>query len=465
MLRRLFRLDRCDTLLAVVACLIFVASALAPAAVAQPDDRQVVDQIVAIVGDNIVLKSEVDQMVRRMMQQNRNASYSKDMWMQALDQLVNEQVLAEAARRDTNIVVTDEQVSQRLDMQIEQLKQRAGGEEQLESYYGKSIIEIKEDFRSTFRDQLLASQIRSQKLQDIDVTPSEVRQWFERIPQDSLPRLPETVRLAHIVRYPTIDPDAKQEAREIITTIRDSIVNKGASFEEMARQFSDDPGSAEQGGQIADLELNAFVPEFAAVASQTPIGEVSQVFYNSTHKGYHILRVNKREAGTVNLNHILIRVDQSRSDGTEALEYLSAVLDTLQNQDVPFELMARRHSEEERSAKNGGRVLDPQSGVRDLVLQRLGPSWRRTVNSIEEGDVSQPTEVQLLDGENAFHIVLLQRRLPAHRVNLDQDYERIRQLALQDKRQRIFQEWITDLREDVYVDVRIEKSDLTAMRF
>lgn len=465
MLRRLFRLDRCDTLLAVVACLIFVASALAPAAVAQPDDRQVVDQIVAIVGDNIVLKSEVDQMVRRMMQQNRNASYSKDMWMQALDQLVNEQVLAEAARRDTNIVVTDEQVSQRLDMQIEQLKQRAGGEEQLESYYGKSIIEIKEDFRSTFRDQLLASQIRSQKLQDIDVTPSEVRQWFERIPQDSLPRLPETVRLAHIVRYPTIDPDAKQEAREIITTIRDSIVNKGASFEEMARQFSDDPGSAEQGGQIADLELNAFVPEFAAVASQTPIGEVSQVFYNSTHKGYHILRVNKREAGTVNLNHILIRVDQSRSDGTEALDYLSAVRDTLQNQDVPFELMARRHSEEERSAKNGGRVLDPQSGVRDLVLQRLGPSWRRTVNSIEEGDVSQPTEVQLLDGENAFHIVLLQRRLPAHRVNLDQDYERIRQLALQDKRQRIFQEWITDLREDVYVDVRIEKSDLTAMRF
>ena len=465
MLRRLFRLDRCDTLLAVVACLIFVASALAPAAVAQPDDRQVVDQIVAIVGDNIVLKSEVDQMVRRMMQQNRNASYSKDMWMQALDQLVNEQVLAEAARRDTNIVVTDEQVSQRLDMQIEQLKQRAGGEEQLESYYGKSIIEIKEDFRSTFRDQLLASQIRSQKLQDIDVTPSEVRQWFERIPQDSLPRLPETVRLAHIVRYPTIDPDAKQEAREIITTIRDSIVNKGASFEEMARQFSDDPGSAEQGGQIADLELNAFVPEFAAVASQTPIGEVSQIFYNSTHKGYHILRVNKREAGTVNLNHILIRVDQSRSDGTEALDYLSAVRDTLQNQDVPFELMARRHSEEERSAKNGGRVLDPQSGVRDLVLQRLGPSWRRTVNSIEEGDVSQPTEVQLLDGENAFHIVLLQRRLPAHRVNLDQDYERIRQLALQDKRQRIFQEWITDLREDVYVDVRIEKSDLTAMRF
>lgn len=465
MLRRLSRLDRTASSLAVVACLFFFASVFSPAAHAQSDDRQVVDQIVAIVGDNIVLKSEVDQMVRRMMQQSRNASYSKDMWMQALDQLVNEQVLAEAARRDTNIVVTDEQVSQRLDMQIEQLTQRAGGQEQLESYYGKSIIEIKEDFRSSFRDQLLASQIRSQKLQDIDVTPSEVRQWFERIPQDSLPRLPETVRLAHIVRYPTIDPSAKEEAREIITTIRDSIVNKGASFEEMARQFSDDPGSADQGGQIADLELDAFVPEFAAVASQTPIGEVSQVFYNSTHKGYHILRVNKREAGTVNLNHILIRVDQSRSDGAAAIDYLSAVRDTLQNQDVPFELMARRHSEEERSSKNGGRVLDPQSGVRDLVLQRLGPSWRRTVNSISEGEISQPTEVQLLDGENAFHIVLLQRRLPAHRVNLDQDYERIRQLALQDKRQRVFQEWVTDLREDIYVDVRIEKSDLTAMRF
>jgi peptidyl-prolyl cis-trans isomerase SurA len=140
------------------------------------------------------------------------------------------------------------------------------------------------------------------------------------------------------------------------------------------------------------------------------------------------------------------------------------VRDSILNHDRPFEVMARRHSEEERSSEDGGRVTDPQSGSRDLVLDALNPSWRRTIRSLEVGEISQPTEVQLLNGDQAFHIVRLDDRTPAHRASLEEDYQRIRQLALQDKRNRRMREWVDELRDEVYVEVRVTKDDLSQLR-
>ena len=424
-----------------IAAVVLALAVSVPAPVAaQEADNQIVDQIVAVVGDDIVLKSDVDQLVSRMVQQRRT-NYTDDMWMQALDQLIDQKILAEEARRDTTITVSDGQLENQLSRRIDQLKQQAGGEDALEEAYGKSVLELKESFKEDFRDQILAQQLRQRRMQKIEITPSEVKRWFERIPRDSLPRLPKTVRLAHVVRYPKASESAKKQAKQRITSIRDSILNHGASFEAMARAYSDDSGSASSGGRLTGVALDDLVPE------------------------YHIVRVNSRDGGTVDLNHILIRVDGSADGGTQAIEYLEAVRDTLTTyEEVPFELMAKRHSEEEESANNGGRVTDPRSGSRDLVLQALGPSWRRTIRSLEVGEISEPTEVQLLNGERAYHIVKLQKRTPAHRVNLEQDYERIRQYALQDKRQREMNDWLTGLREEIYVDVRISKDDLTAMR-
>lgn len=447
----------------MLALLVLLTSMFVPATHAQNSgDKQVIDRIVAVVGDDIVLKSDVDQYVAQQLQQSQGQlSYSDELWMNALEQRIDERLLVQEAIRDTNITATQEMVEQQLDSWI----QSNGGEEALEEAFGSDILEIRETMAPQIRDQILAQQLQRDKFSSIDVTPSEVRQWFQAQPQDSLPRQPESVRLAHIVRYPKMSEDAKREARQIITTIRDSIVNGGAKFEAMAKQFSDDEGSAREGGRITGLPLDAFVADFAAVAARTPQGEVSRVFYNPQHKGYHILRVNQRRGDNVDLNHILIRVDETRAEEGPAIEYLEAVRDTLvDNPDVPFELMAKRHSEEERSKRNGGRVTDPQSGIRDLALQRLGPSWQSTINSIEVGDISEPSEVQLLNGQRAFHIVLLQRRLPPHRINLDQDYELVRQAALRAKQQRIMEEWTDELREEIFVDVRIDKDDLTAVR-
>jgi len=448
----------------VLGALTLLAGLIVPRAQAQTQPQnqngQVVDRIVAVVEDNVVLKSEVDQLVSQQVQR-RNASYSEDLWMNALQQLVDQELLAEKAQRDTTITVSDQQLTSQLNRRIERLKQRAGGEEQLERAYGQSILEIKETFREDLRGQILAQQLRQRRMQGINITPSEVRQWFERIPQDSLPRIPKTVRLSHIVQYPEPTQDAREEARSLITSLRDSIVEGGASFEAMARQFSDAGGAESSGGALSNVNVDDLVPEFAAVASRTPVGRVSQVFYNENQNGYHIVRVNARDGSTVDLNHILIKAPTSEE---RTKEYLNTVRDTLLNENVSFEKMARRHSEDDRTAENGGRVTDPDQGTRDLVLDNLGPSWTQTIRTLGPGEISRPARVQLLNGDQAFHIVRLERRVPAHRVNLDQDYDRIRQLALQDKQNRKMQEWFDRLRDDIYVDVRISKSELAAVR-
>ncbi|PSQ62275.1 MAG: peptidylprolyl isomerase, partial [Bacteroidetes bacterium QH_1_61_8] len=197
---------------------------------------------------------------------------------------------------------------------------------------------------------------------------------------------------------------------------------------------------------------------------RTAEGSISQAFYNDSQKSYHILRVNSKSGSSVDLDHIMVKVSSSDTGESRAKSFLKTIRDSIRNHDVSFELMARRHSEESRSAENGGRVTDPESGTRDLVVEALNPSWRRTLGTLEEGEISQPTKVKLLNGDEAFHIVRLDRRIPAHRVSLETDSERIRQLALQDKRNRKMREWIDRLRDEVYVDIRISKEDISSLR-
>ncbi|MEX0600108.1 MAG: peptidylprolyl isomerase [Rhodothermales bacterium] len=414
---------------------------------------EVLDEIVAVVGDKIILKSEVDATVANLLQQQPQIGNSDRVWSDALNQIISQQLLAVAARRDTNITVQEEQVDQSLDQRINQMVSQLGSEARLEELYGRSIVRIKADLRDDFRDQLLADQLRQSKIQNIRITPTEVKEWIEQFPADSLPTIPTVVRVNHIVRFPEVTAAVKAEAREIISTIRDSIIVGGASFEEMARQFSDDQASVPSGGRMEDMNLGDLVPEFAAVAARLPIGEVSQVF--ETQFGFHIMRVNERRGETVDFNHILVQVDDSRVDPAPTIEFLSQVRDSIVTHGAPFELMAKRHSQDEASARLGGRVLDPRSGERDLILSNLGELWRATLDTMEVGEVSKPGRVQLQsENRQAYHIVKLIRRQEEHRMSLETDYERIEEFALQEKRARWMQNWIDGLRDEIYVDLR-----------
>lgn len=432
---------------------LIVALALPLGARAQPGTATgaVVDEIVAIVGSRIVLRSEVDALVNGATQSGRQA-YSDALWNDALRELVDQHVLTTIAERDTTITVSDDQVNQALDGRIRGLSQQLGGDDKIEAAYGKSLIQIREDLRAPLRDQILAQQAQQRRLRSLRITPSEVAAWFARIPADSLPTLPPTVRVAHIARYPIASPAAKAEAFAVVSAIRDSVTTGGSTFESLASRFSEDPGSASNGGRIEGLRLGELVPEFAAVAARLPLGEISPPF--ETIFGYHVLRVNDRRGDVVDFSHVLIRVDASSADPAAATTYLNALRDSLQTFGVPFESLAKRHSQDAASAQQSGRVTDTRSRARDLVLDALGPLWKATLDTLEVGEVSRPAPVDLLDGRRAYHIVLLQGREPEHRISLGTDYGRIEEIALQEKQGRELRTWLDRLRDDVYIEYR-----------
>ena len=432
--------------LAVVLALVVLCAA--PQVRAQ---EQILDEIVAIVGDQILLRSDIDGVVLGLVQQQR-AEYSDQLWSDALNQLIDQKVMAIHAQRDTTIIVTEDQIDQAINDRIDQLTQQVGSTARIEEIYGKSIVQIRNDLRGDFRERILAEQLQSRKVRQIKITPSEVEEWFSQFPTDSLPTLPDIVRVSHIVRYPTISEEAEEEALEIIGAIRDSITTGANTLEEMATLFSEDEGSAANGGRYPQMSLGSLVPEFAAVASRIEPGELSAPFRSEF--GYHILRVNQRQGNVVDFSHVLIKIDASKSDPTEAIALLNVLRDSILTHNVPFELIARRHSEEKNSSEIGGRLVDPSTGERDLFLEALGRQWKQVTDTLEIGAISYPSEVELLDGSRAYHIVKLQRKVPSHQVDIVTDYSRIEQLALQAKRATVMRQWLDSLREEVYIELR-----------
>ena len=428
------------------------------AATAQPTSSgQVLDGIAAIVGDQVVLLSEVEALSQQAAQ---GQPVEDALWSRALDQLVNQRVLVVKARRDTTIDVPDEYVDEQLDARVSALAEQVGGEAQLEALYGRRISEIKTSLREDVRNELFAQQYRSRRLQDVTITPGEVRAWFEQIPVADRPEVPELVRVAHVVKVPKPNEAARQQARSFAQVLRDSITAEQAPFEDIANRHTQDPGNTNRdgtknGGRYDRFTLRDLVPAFSAAASALQPGEISQVF--ETEFGYHVLRLNSREGDNISFNHVLIPISEEGSEVGAAFDELVVLRDSIVTHDVPFEAIARRHSEDAFSANRGGFVSDPRTLERDLRLEALGPGWQANVDTLSVGDISQPTEVDLLDGTSAVHIVLLQKRTPAHPLSPDIDYVLLSDYALQDKRQIVFTEWIERLRRDVYIDIKSDR--------
>ncbi len=419
------------------------------AALAQPAGQ--VDGIVAVVGSGVILRSDVEALA---LQLARGQAVTDAVRRQALGDLITQEVLVEHAGRDTTVVVTPDEVSEALDQRTDALVRQLGGEDQVVELYGRSLNQIREDFREQVRDQLLAQTFQRRKYFQVRITPQEVREWFGQIPADSLPGVPELVRVAHVVRFPDVDPRARRAARGTIDAVRDSVVAGAGTIEELAERFSEDPGSAQRGGRYERVNIRDLVPEFGAVASTLEPGALSQVF--ETQFGFHVMRLNDRLGDVVDFNHVLIRIDESQTDPAEALATLEMVRDSVVA-GGSFALLAKAFSEDEASAARGGNVTVPQTGDRDLRYEALSPSWHATLDTLAVGEVSHPAEVDLLDGRAAYHIALLQKRTPAHDLTLATDYPLIEEFALQEKRQRELAEWIEELKETVYIAIKDEQ--------
>ncbi len=435
-----------------LAILLFISSS----ALAQ--QRQVVDQVVAVVNNNIILKSDVDMQLQEYMQRQQSQNFDERMWYFVLESMIDNYVLLEKAKIDS-VVVSDSEVDRILDQRINQMIEQVGGERALEQAFGQSIVEIKAEYGEQFREDMLVNRVREQRMNRINITRPEVVEFYNRIPQDSLPIIPESVSLSQITAIPPPRPDARENARALAEQLRDSILHHDATIEDLARRYSDGPTAA-QGGGLPMVATTDLLPEYAAAAAALEPGEISEVV--NTPQGFHVIRLNERRGQSISTHHILISVGDEELDEDQAIDKLTAIRDSVLHHNRPFAEMARRHSDDRNTAPAGGRLVDPQTGQRHIPVNQLDPTLHRTVMLIDSvGGISPPRSYRYgEDDQRAFRIVKLNDRIEEHRANLEQDYQLIRSYALQQKSQEIMADWVDELREEMYVEYRIPVPDL-----
>ena len=420
--------------------------------------KQVADKIVAVVNNRIILKSDVDAEVQQYLQQaqssNQQISFSEELWYSALESMIDNNVMLEQAEIDS-VIVSDEMVNRQMDNRINQMIQQAGSEAALERALGNSIVQIRADFRDQFREQMTTQQLQQTKMNSVEITRPEVRDFFSEIPENQLPTIPEQVELSQIVVTPPELEDARNDALRKAEAIRDSIITHGKNFEEMARKYSDGP-SAPRGGLLPMMPLGELVANYSAAASALNPGEISQVV--RTDFGYHVIRLNDRQGDNIETNHILIEIDDEGVDEEFAINRLEALKDSVINHGASFRDMARRYSEDETTSAMGGRVMNMQTRERKMALSDLEPSLYRIALLLDEpGDISDPRPFTLPQNQKrAYRIVRLDAHHPEHVANLEDDYSRISDIALQRKQMQIMNDWLESLREKIYVDIRID---------
>mgnify|MGYP006247511141 FL=1 len=343
-----------------------------------------------------------------------------------------------------------------MDQRFQQLIMQYGSEKALERVFGKPVIQLREEFREDFREQMTTEQVRQTYLSSITITRPEVAEFFESIPKDSLPTIPEQVALSQIVIIPPAKNDAKEAAYFFAVSLRDSILMHGIPLEDLARRHSDGP-SGPRGGLLPLMGLNELVSEYSAAASALTPGQISEVV--ETEYGYHLIELIRRIGDQIETRHILISVNAEELDDEVAIGQLVSIRDSLiEIPDLEFSILARTRSHDPITKVTGGKVLDPETRERYIPLSRLDANLYRTVLLLENvKDISEPRAFTLnsTKGGRAYRIIRLDQRIEEHVANMDQDFERLRNIALQQKQLRMYSQWVEELRDEVYIEYRI----------
>lgn len=405
-----------------------------------------VDGVVAVVGGDIILKSDIDEQYDVFNRQNfgENVSYCG-----VFEELLFQKLLIHHAEIDS-VTVGEDEVESNMDRRIEQLIQQMGDQKKLEEFYGKSVVEIKEEMRILIREQLTAQRMQMTVVEGIEVTPSEVREFYERLPEDSIPLINAEVELRQIVKYPEISKEAQQEVIDKLIGLKDRIEN-GTSFSSMAILYSEDPGSNKKGGEYKAIQRGVFVKEFEAIAFNLKKGQISDPF--KTEFGYHIVQLLEKRGEELDLRHILIKPKLTQDNLQEAKAYLDSILVGISSGDMTFDEAAMKYSEDEQTKFNGGQMSNFESGNNKFEVSQLDRGLFAVINEMSEDEISAPNFYQSQDQREAFRIVRVDAKYAPHKANLDLDFTRIKGFALQEKQGRLVQEWKDEKLLETFVKV------------
>lgn len=405
--------------------------------------QETLDKIVAIVDNEIILQSELNLQVNIEAAKLRINPNDEEFKRKILEGMVSQKLLYAEAILDS-VEVSDEEVNQQLDYQMNYFIQQYGSRERVEQTYGMSIERIKREFREETRKQMMGERIQQKKFGQVEVSRKEVKEFYENY-KDSLGLIPEKFKVAHIFVNPKATSKVKKKARALAVALLDSI-KKGADFAELAKKYSDDPGSASHGGDLGTVKRGVFFPEFEAAAYSLSKNQLSPVVESPV--GFHIIQLLDRKGDAIHTRHILIKIKNDDEADLKAIEFLTDIRDSILNTDKGFAYYAKNYSDDEETSKFGGEL-----GV--FEVGQLDKSMLDRVYELKEGEISFPKRLDI-DGTNyGFHIIKLIKRTPEHIANLEQDYDDIKRLAQYQKREKMFKKWVAELKEKIYWEVMI----------
>jgi peptidyl-prolyl cis-trans isomerase SurA len=417
---------------------LFAMAILSPPARAQ----QVLDQIAAVVDNNIILSSELLQYTRQLAVQlginpTKEPEKFETLRRSTLENLVAQKVLLTKAKEDS-ITVDDRQVDQTLDEQINRMAQQLGSEEKLEEYFGQPLRKIRRTLRQEIADRLLVETLQSKKVREIRISRREVEEFYHAR-KDSLPTLKASVKLSHILFTIEAGDEAQKKARALIDSLL-NLARAGEDFASLARKFSEDPGSKDKGGDLGFVQRGDFVKEFEEAAFALNPGEISGVV--KTQFGFHIIQLLDRRGEKINARHILIRLTTTADDEAAILQKARSVREEILAGKSAFADAAKNYSQDKTTAPNGGDL-----GWFEVDQLQL-PAFRQAVEALNVNEISEPVKTQF-----GYHVLRLDGRRDPRPLSITEDYEQIYELALYNKREREFSAWVDGLKKQLYIRI------------
>ena len=428
---------------------VFLFAAASVNASAQKYQGGIVDKTVAVVGNEVIMISEIESEVQ-MMQYNYGMQSDRKARCELLESMMSSKLFLMQARVDS-LVVNNDMVESELSNRIDMLKTNLGGEDAVEEEFGKPIYKLRQEWRSDLEDQTLTQQMQAEISRKIPaLTPYDVQKYVESTDQEDLPMVPIKYQLSQICIYPDREA-ANLAVKERLLAIRERIIN-GEKFSTLARLYSQDPGSARKGGELGMASKSIFWPAFSDAAMALKPGIVSQIV--ETPDGFHIIEVLEKKGDMFNARHILLKPEYTAEDRNKAFRVLDSLKTELKNEAVTFELAARFYSEDPATRTNGGQMADPGTGSSYFEIDQLKPQDYAAINGLEVGEISDPVESldnEGRDGNTVYKIIKVDKIIPAHPATFQNDYNLLLDNARQELQMKAIDDFINSKIASTYI--------------
>ena len=410
----------------------------------------VIDEIVWVVGDDAILRSDIE--TQRLYNQNEGVRLDGDPYCVIPEQMAIQKLYLNQAKIDS-ITVNENQVIQSVDQWMNMAVNQIGSREKLEEYFGKKFSQIKDERKEMVREQQVVQQMQHQLIGEIKLTPSEVRKYFSQLSQDSLPNIPTTVEVQIVTLEPKIPFEETDAIKARLRDFTEQVNSGKMEFSTLARLYSEDPGSASRGGELGFMSKTQLLPEFANVAFNLKDPKrVSQIV--QTEYGYHIIQLIEKRGDRINCRHILLKPKVSDKELADATTRLDSLYNDLQANKFTFEEAATFVSYDKDTRNNHGLLPNPNTNTSKFEMQELPPEIAKVVDKMKVGEISEAfTMIPQKTGKEECVIVKLKSRTNGHKATVADDYQNLKEIVLEKRRDQMLDKWIREKQKHTYVRI------------